>query len=113
MALLKREDFAKLKEKLRFRDVACPELGGEIRVWELTGAARDVFMAEHDPARPDSEQKAALVRACAGDESGPFAPPLTMAELTGLPRDCLDRLFVASADVSAVGKAAAEEARGN
>lgn len=107
MAPLKRDDVLALK--LRHEDVEISP-GVEVRVWEMSAASRLTL----EEKRSDGDGLAMLLRACLGDETGRFDPPLSVDEVNssfGMAAQL--RLAKVARRLNVMSAEAMEEARGS
>jgi hypothetical protein len=103
-----------LAVRLRHEDVDVPELGGSIRVWEISAKRRlDVIESARAGERATHERGALVAAASIGDESGPFSPSWTAEEVLSLTLKSVNRLVVVAAKLNVTSKGAAEEQMGN
>lgn len=90
--------------------VPVPERDDVLYVWGRSAADSEQPKAGDD-AR---EATTRFVASCCGDESGPFSPPWTAAELAGsVTLGTLGRVTTAALDVNGMSEKAAEELQGN
>jgi hypothetical protein len=103
-----------LAVRLRHEDVEVPEVGGAVRVWEMSALRRlSMVEAAQKEERSVLERGAVLAATCVGDESGPFSPPWTAEEVLSLTLKSVNRLCEVAARLNVTSKEAAEEQRGN
>lgn len=96
--------------------VPVPELGGEVRISEISGLARDALYAKQvdGEKRPLSLQQADLIVATAVDEAGvPLFDEADVDRIRGLKAEILDRLAKAAAEINGLGAKAVEDAAKN
>ena len=96
--------------------VPVPELGGDVRISEISGLARDALYAKQSDGekRPLSLQQADLIIATAVDETGaPLFDETDVDRLRGMKAEILDRLATAAAKINGLGGKAVEDAAKN
>ncbi|NMV36777.1 hypothetical protein [Ralstonia insidiosa] len=96
--------------------VPVPELGGDVRISEISGLARDALYAKQGDGekRPLSLQQADLIIATAVDEAGaPLFDETDVDRLRGMKAEILDRLATAAAKINGLGGKAVEDAAKN
>lgn len=118
MSILTKESIlaAMASAQLQTVTVPVPELGGDVRISEISGLARDALYAKQGDGekRPLSLQQADLIVATAVDEAGvPLFDDSDVDRIRGLKAEILDRLAKAAADINGLSGKAVEDAAKN